>query len=69
MADMQGATGEDRFETATTEPSGSALMPRNVRRWVAGGVGLMVAVAAYLIAVRGTAILFDLRDAVSAFCM
>lgn len=69
MADMRGATGDDRLVAAADEPSGTALMPRSVRRWVAGGLALVVAIAAYLIAVRGTAILFDLRDAISAFCM
>ena len=43
-------------------------MPRVVRRWVIGGVGMLLAVTFYLVAVRGTAILFDLRDAVSSIC-
>ena len=46
----------------------NALLPPLVRRWVITGVGVLLAAAVYLIAVRGTAVLFDLRDAVSAFC-
>ena len=47
---------------------GAALFPRSVRRWVLASLGTLLALAAYLIAVRGTAILFDLRDAISAVC-
>lgn len=46
----------------------NALLPPFVRLWVISGVGVLLAAAVYLIAVRGTAVLFDLRDAVSAFC-
>ena len=45
-----------------------ALLPRAVRRWVLGGVGVLLLAACYLIAVRGTAILFDLAGAVKAYC-
>ena len=44
------------------------LMPRRVRRWMFGGVGVLLALTFYLLAVRGTAILFDLRDAVGSIC-
>ena len=43
-------------------------MPPRIRRWVIGCVAAILFAALYLIAVRGTAILFDLRDAVSAMC-
>ena len=45
-----------------------ALLPRTVRRWLMGTLGVTLALSLYLIAVRGTAIIFDLRDAISAFC-
>ena len=44
------------------------LLPRTVRRWLVTVVGSLLALSLYLIAVRGTAIIFDLRDAISAFC-
>ena len=50
------------------EPATGALLPRHVRHWVLAGVSVLLLAALYLIAVRGTAILFDLRDAVSAMC-
>ena len=64
--------GHDRglglSSTAASVDDGGALLPRHVRRWVLAGLGALILMAVYLIAVRGTAILFDLRDAVSAFC-
>ncbi len=53
---------------AAVDADDGALLPRAVRRWVIGGVIAVMALAGYLFAVRGTAILFDLKDAVSAFC-
>ena len=41
------------------------LLPRGVRRWVWSGVGALMLIALYLFSVRGTAILFDLRDAIA----
>jgi hypothetical protein len=46
----------------------SALLPRTVRRWLTGSLGVVLALALYLIAVRGTSIIFDLSSAISAFC-
>jgi hypothetical protein len=46
----------------------AALLPRGVRRWVLAGLGAALATALYLIAVRGTAILFDLGSAIGAIC-
>jgi len=48
-------------------PSG-ALLPRSVRHWLWATLAVLLAAACYLVSVRGTAILFDLRDAVSAMC-
>ena len=55
---------------ASASPSriDGALMPRAVRRRVLAAIGLLLAAALYLISVRGTAILYDLRDVVSAMC-
>jgi hypothetical protein len=46
----------------------TALLPVAIRWWVGGGVGVLVLLAAYLIAVRGTVILFDLGAAIGAIC-
>ncbi len=46
----------------------SALFPRAVRRWLTGSLAVVLALTLYLIAVRGTAIIFDLGEAISAFC-
>ena len=54
-------------KTAAPDVAGG-LLPPLVRRWVGGGLALLLASAAYLIAVRGTAIVFDLAQAVSALC-
>ena len=64
---MDDARDREHIEL-TAEPATGALLPRHVRRWVLAGVSVLVFAALYLIAVRGTAILFDLRDAVSAMC-
>ncbi len=69
MADMRRVTGGEQIRAAAEEAGTTALMPRAVRRWVVGGLALVMTLAVYLIAVRGSAILFDLRDAISAFCM
>lgn len=69
MAELRGFAGDDRLDPLADDASGTALLPRSVRRWVVGALVFLVAAAGYLIAVRGTAILFDLRDAVSAICM
>ena len=62
------ATGGTTGVTGRAETDGTALLPRSVRRWLLTGLGAVLALALYLIAVRGSAILFDLRDAVSALC-
>ena len=55
--------------TARAIPDG-ALLPRHIRRVVLGFVGSLVAGAAYLLIVRGPAILFDLAHMTAAmFCM
>ena len=54
--------------TDTERTQSDALFPAHVRRWLLAVVGSLMVAAIYLIAVRGSAILFDLRDAVSAFC-
>ena len=59
---------DDRLTQRNAEVDDGALLPRAVRRWVIGFVFAVMALAGYLFAVRGTAILFDLKDAVSAFC-
>lgn len=58
----------DIDETTASGESSRALLPRVVRRWVLGGLAVLVLAACYLIAVRGTVILFDMADAVKAFC-
>lgn len=68
MADVR-ATGSETVGTADQDVSDTALLPRTVRRWVVGALVMLMAFATYLIAVRGSTILFDLRDAVSALCM
>ena len=57
-------TSRPEPEMADLEPH--ALLPRAVRRWLAAAVGMLLALSLYLIAVRGSAIIFDLRDAVNA---
>ena len=52
--------------SAAQESTG--LLPRTVRRWVWACVGTLLLAGLYLISVRGTVILFDLRDAVAAWC-
>jgi hypothetical protein len=60
---------KDRFQhPAAPSADSAALLPPVVRRWVTRSLGLVLALALYLIAVRGTAIIFDLGDAISAFC-
>lgn len=51
-----------------SDVSDRALFPPQVRKWVLVLTALLVMVAIYLGAVRGTAILYDLRDAVAAIC-
>jgi hypothetical protein len=51
---------------ADVEPRG--LLPPLVRRWVFAGLVVVIGSATYLVAVRGTAILYDLRDAMAAIC-
>jgi hypothetical protein len=46
----------------------ATLLPRSVRRWVLAGLCVTLAAALYLIAVRGTAILFDLGAGLAAIC-
>ena len=53
------------------EISGSAnatLFPPQVRRVLWGALGVVLLSAVYLIAVRGTAIIFDIATAVGSFC-
>ena len=52
----------------TADQSDRALLPSHVRKWVLVLGTLLVMIAVYLGAVRGTAILYDLRDAVAAIC-
>ena len=61
--DAAGAT-----PSAPSRDENTALLPRSVRRWMLAGMATLLLAALYLISVRGTAILFDLRDAVSALC-
>ncbi len=63
---LPATTGSAATEAANA--TGSALLPRSVRRWVTAGLGLALACALYLIAVRGTAILYDLGSAIGAIC-
>jgi hypothetical protein len=48
--------------------TGGALLPRGVRRWVYGVLGVLLAGGLYLFAARGTAILYDLGSAIGALC-
>lgn len=48
--------------------SDTALLPRQARRVVLTAVGVLLAVAAYLMSVRGPAILFDLARGAMAYC-
>jgi hypothetical protein len=52
----------------TTQIPETTLLPRSVRRWVMAGVGVLLLAATYLLAVRGTAIIFDLGSAIGAIC-
>ncbi len=54
--------------TSTEQTHPDALLPPRIRSWLLAVVGCVVALSLYLIAVRGSSIIFDLRDAVSAFC-
>ena len=54
--------------SASSRDDNTTLLPRAVRRWMLAGMTALLLAALYLISVRGTAILFDLRDAVSALC-
>ena len=66
---MDGTHDIDLEHAAAAAPADTgALLPRRVRRWVLMAVGILLAATLYLVAVRGTAILFDLRDAVGAMC-
>jgi hypothetical protein len=49
-------------------PSSPPLLPRPLRRW--GGVTLLLALLAalYVIAVRGTVILYDIGQGLAAIC-
>lgn len=51
-----------------TARADDALFPRRVRRWLLLGLAALLLSGVYLISVRGTAILFDLTDAVKSFC-
>jgi hypothetical protein len=46
-----------------------ALMPRAVRRLVLVIVGVLVAFAAYLMALNGPALIYDLAHAAVMFCL
>lgn len=59
----QDGRADSDAESATT------LFPKSVRRWLWSGLSALLLATIYLFSVRGTAILFDLRDAVSALCM
>jgi hypothetical protein len=47
-------------ESVAREAAGRPLMPAGVRRVLLAGVGLLLAGALYLVAVRGEALLLDL---------
>jgi hypothetical protein len=50
-------------------PAGNALLPRPARRVVGGVIAVLLGFAAYLLAVRGPAILLDLAHGAAAmFC-
>ena len=61
--------GHERGAADVSANASVALLPPHVRRWVLAGLAGLILMAMYLFAVRGTAILFELRDAVSAFCL
>jgi hypothetical protein len=60
--------GVNVTEATQTVEGDTALLPRGVRRWVLAGLCVMLAAALYLVAVRGTAILFDLGEGLRAIC-
>ena len=51
-----------------TDALDAGVLPRRVRVCLIIALAPLLLVAAYLFAVRGSAILFDLRDAVGALC-
>jgi hypothetical protein len=55
-------------KTSDGEDEPRSLFPPSIRRWVFAGLVAVIGGATYLVAVRGTTILYDLRDAVAAIC-
>ena len=71
MAKTGGMSVNGDREHGAADASGDgsdALLPPHVRRWVLAALSGLILMAIYLFAVRGAAILFELRDAVGAFC-
>ena len=52
----------------TTDKASRSLLPPGVRRWVIGGVIVLVVIAVALMAWRGPAILLDLAAMAWAWC-